>query len=150
VSRSLLALLLAFGVAACGGGGGGDEPEEHPATAMARVVQHELAGRRGDSFALLVREQRQIINRGLYVRCSPGNPIHDAKVVVLGVKDETFSVPGLGPTPTKAVRWQMTVPVPDEEPVELARTGHLIAQDGKWRWTLSADSFALLENGDCP
>jgi hypothetical protein len=149
VYRPLLALLLAFGVAGCGGGGGG-EPDEDPATAMARVVQHELAGRRDHSYGLLVREQRQIVNRGLYVRCSPGDPIRDAQVVVLGVEDETFTVPGLGPTETKAVRWQMTVPVPDEEPLKLARTGHLIAQDGKWRWTLSADSFALLEAGDCP
>jgi hypothetical protein len=149
VYRPLLALLLALAAVGCSGGGD-DEPEEHPATAMARVVQHELAGRRAHSFELLVREQRQIINRGLYERCSPGDPIHDAKVVVLGVKDETFTVPGLGPTPTKAVRWQMTVPVPDEEPLTLSRTGHLIAQDGKWRWTLSADSFALLEAGDCP
>ena len=117
---------------------------------MARVVQHELAGRRGYSWDLLVREQRKVIARGLYVRCSPGDPIRDAKVVVLGVKDETFTVPALGPTPTKAVRWRMTVPVPDDEPVTLARTGHLIAQDGKWRWTLSADSFALFEAGDCP
>ena len=50
----------------------------------------------------------------------------------------------------KAVRWRMTVPVPDEEPLTLSRTGHLIAQDGKWRWTLSADSFAVLEAGGCP
>jgi hypothetical protein len=149
VHRLLLALLLALAFAGCSGGDD-EEPDEHPATAMARVVQHELAGRRAHSFELLVREQRQIINRGLYVRCSPGDPIHDAKVVVLGVKDETFSVPALGPTATKAVHWQMTVPVPDADPVKLARTGHLIAQDGKWRWTLSADSFALLEAGDCP
>lgn len=117
---------------------------------MARVVQHELAGRRGHSWDLLVREQRDLINRGLYVRCSPGSPIHDAKVVVLGVTDETFTVPALGPTATKAVRWRMIVPVPDDEPLTLSRTGHLIAQDGKWRWTLSAESFAVLESGGCP
>jgi hypothetical protein len=148
VRRIVLALVLAFVAAGCGGGD--DEPEEHPAAAMARVVQHELAGRRGHSWDLLVREQRRVVARGLYVRCSPGEPIRDAKVVVLGVEDETFTVPALGPTATKAVRWRMTVPVPDDEPVTLSRTGHLIAQDGKWRWTLSADSFALFEAGDCP
>jgi hypothetical protein len=117
---------------------------------MVRIVQHELTGRRGDSWNLLVREQREVIDRRLYVRCSPGDPIHDAKVVALGVKDERFTVPALGETETKAVRWRMTVPVPEEEPVTLSRVGHLIAQDGAWRWTLSADSFALLEAGACP
>ena len=146
--RLLLALCLALLAAGCGGGE--DEPDDPPAAVMARVVHHELAGRRGHSWDLLVREQRRALNRGLYLRCSPGNPIRNATVVVLGVKDETFSVPELGPTATKAVRWQMTVPVPDEAPLTLARTGHLIAQDGEWRWTLSADSFALLESGSCP
>lgn len=146
--RSLAALALAALLAGCAGGD--SEPDEHPAAVMARVVQHELAGRRGDSWALLVREQRELIARGLYMRCSPGDPIRNAKVVVLGVADEDFTVPALGRTATKAVRWRMTVPVPDEEPLTLSRTGHLIAQDGKWRWTLSPDSFALLESGDCP
>ena len=148
--RTSAALAFLVLMAGCSGGDDESEPDEHPAAAMARVVQHELAGRRGPSWELLVREQRKLIDRALYMRCSPGDPIHDATVVVLGVKDETFTVPALGPTDTKAVRWRMTVPVPDEEPLTLSRTGHLIAQDGQWRWTLSADSFALLEAGACP
>jgi hypothetical protein len=137
-------------VTACSGGDGVAEPDEHPGEVMVRIVKHELAGRRGDSWNLLVREQGKVIDRGLYLRCSPGDPILDAEVVALGVKDERFTVPALGPTDTKAVRWRMTVPVPEEEPLTLSRTGHLIAQDGQWRWTLSADSFALLEAGACP
>jgi hypothetical protein len=142
-------LLLLLAVVAAGCGGGDSEPEQHPAEAMARVVRHELAGRREDSFRLLVEEQREAIDRALYLRCSPGAAVRDVRVVVLGVRDETFAVPALGSTETKAVRWQMTLQE-NGEPLTLARTGHLIEQDGEWRWTLSADSFALLENGECP
>lgn len=148
--RLLLALLAAAVAAGCAGGDDEPEPDENPAVAMARVVRHELAGRRAQSWNLLVREQREALDRSLYLRCSPGAPIDDVRVVVLGVTDEPFAVPALGRTDTKAVRWEMTVGAPDEDPLTLADTGHLIAQDGQWRWTLSADSFALLEAGNCP
>ncbi len=44
----------------------------------------------------------------------------------------------------------MTVPQPGMEPVTYDRTGHLIPQDGKWRWTLSPSSFASYRAGVCP
>jgi hypothetical protein len=140
-------------VAGCGfGGGGGDEalPGDDPGRAMVVLIRHELAGRLGHSWALLVREQRAIVDRALYVRCPNGLPIDDARVTVLGVSDEEFTVPALGKTQTKAVRWRMTIPQPGTQPLTYDRTGHLIAQDGKWRWTLSRASFASYRAGVCP
>ena len=125
-------------------------PAQDPGRAMVTLIRHELAGRLGDSWALLVREQREIVARGLYVRCLNGDPIHDAKVVVLGVHDEMHLVPALGRTQTKAVRWRMTIPQPGSEPVTFSRTGHLVAQDGRWRWTLSKSSFESYRAGVCP
>jgi hypothetical protein len=152
VSRLVVALALVALAAGCAGFGDDDgDPEESPARAMARVIRHELAGRLGSSWALLVREQREAVGRELYVSCRPGPAVDDADVTVLGVRDEVFSVPALGRTDTKAVRWRMTVRSPEEEePLVLSRTGHLIAQDGAWRWTLSEDSFAAFRAGACP
>ena len=151
LAGALAAVVL---VAGCGGLGSASEadslPRDDPGQAMITLIQHELAGRLGHSWALLVREQRAIVDRALYVRCPNGRPVADVEIVVLGVKDEDFTVPALGKTRTKAVRWRMTVPQPGMEPVTYDRTGHLIAQDGKWRWTLSPGSFASYRAGNCP
>jgi hypothetical protein len=151
LAGALAALVL---VAGCGGLGSGSDaesiPRDDPGQAMIVLLQHELAGRLAHSWALLVREQRAVVERSLYVRCSNGLPIDDAEIVVLGVSDEDFTVPALGKTRTKAVRWRMTVPQPGMEPVTYDRTGHLIAQDGKWRWTLSPTTFASYRAGVCP
>jgi hypothetical protein len=150
LAGALAAILL---VAGCGfGDDGGDDalPVDDPGRAMVLLIRHELAGRLGHSWALLVREQQAVVDRALYVRCPNGLPIDDARVTVLGVSDEEFTVPALGRTQTKAVRWRMTIPQPGTQPVTYDRTGHLIAQDGKWRWTLSRASFASYRAGVCP
>lgn len=153
--RPLLgAFATVLAVSGCGAGGGGSGgaavPAQDPGQAMVTLIRHELAGRLGQSWALLVREQRAIVDRALYVRCPNGLPIDDARVDVLGVSDEDFTVPALGKTRTKAVRWRMTVPQPGMTPVTYDRTGHLVAQDGEWRWTLSKSTFALYRAGVCP
>ena len=147
-------LAAAVALAGCGAGSGessgGPEPDQDPGQAMVTLIRHELAGRLGHSWALLVREQRAIVDRALYVRCPNGLPIADARIDVLGVTDEDFAIPALGTTRTKAVRWRMTVPQPGRTPLTYDRTGHLVAQDGKWRWTLSRSTFALYRAGVCP
>jgi hypothetical protein len=142
---ALLAVLLA--TAGCGGSGG---PAEEPGLAMQRLIKYELAGQLERSYAMLVREQRQIVSQALYVRCPPGPPIAGVTVLVLGVKDETIDVPALGRTKTKAVRWRMTLPDAQGDPITQSSTGHLIAQEGEWRWTLSASSFASFKQRVCP
>jgi hypothetical protein len=153
VKRLLAGAAAIVAVSGCGGSGGaGSEqlPGQDPGQAMVTLIQHELAGRLAHSWALLVREQRAVVARRLYIRCPNGLPIDDARVDVLGVSDEDFTVPALGKTRTKAVRWRMTVPQPGRTPVTYDQTGHLIAQDGKWRWTLSKATFASYRAGVCP
>ena len=150
----VVALAAAVALAGCGAtdGAPGSEPvpTQDPGQAMVTLIRHELAGRLGQSWALLVREQRAIVDRALYVRCPNGAPIADARIDVLGVSDEDFAVPAVGTIPTKAVRWRMTVPMPGSTPITYDRTGHLVAQDGEWRWTLSRSTFALYRAGVCP
>lgn len=143
-------VFVALLAAGCGAGRSGAAPAEDPSVAFARLVHHELAGRRDRSYDMLVREQRDIVPRALYVSCSPGASIDDADVQVIRVSDETFSVPELGQTLTKAIDWRLVVRPPNGDPITLARKGHLIAQDGQWRWTLSQKSFASFREGICP
>jgi hypothetical protein len=154
VKRALGVLATLVALSGCGSGGGGANgeslPQQDPGQAMVTLIQHELAGRLAHSWALLVREQRAVVTRALYMRCPNGLPIDDARIDVLDVSDEDFAVPVLGKTRTKAVRWRMTVPQPGSSPVVYDRTGHLIAQDGKWRWTLSQSTFASYRAGVCP
>jgi hypothetical protein len=151
VKRLLGAAAAAAALSGCSGTEADEPvPAEDPGRAMVSLIRHELAGRLGQSWALLVREQRQVVARGLYVRCPNGDPVRGARIVVLGVHDEMHHVPALGRTQTKAVRWRLTIPQPGSEPVTLSRTGHLVAQDGRWRWTLSPASFASLRGGNCP
>ena len=150
LAGAFAAIVLVAGCGSLGGGSDDAVPVDDPGQAMIVLIQHELAGRLGHSWALLVREQRAVVDRALYVRCPNGLPIDDAEIVVLGVTDEEFTVPALGRTLTKAVRWRMTVPQPGTDPVTYDRTGHLIAQDGKWRWTLSKQTFASYRAGVCP
>ena len=117
---------------------------------MIRLVHHEFAGRLSNSYAMLVREQRAAVDHDLYVKCKPGLPMTDVRVLVLGVTDESFDVPVLGTVDTKAVRYEMSVPGANGKPIRTVGTGHLIAQDGEWRWTLSRPSLSAFLAGVCP
>lgn len=117
---------------------------------MQRLVKYELAGQLDRSYSMLVRQQRAVVARKDYVRCRPGPAMSGITVLVLGVDDETINVPALGPTKTKAVHWRITVPDASGNDMTQSDTGHLIAQDGKWRWTLSPSSFESFKQRVCP
>jgi hypothetical protein len=142
--------LLAATLLAAGCGAEGGTPSEEPGRVMQRLIKYELAGRLEQSYAMLVRQQQAVVEKNLYVRCPPGPPISGVTVLVLGVSDETIEVPGLGRTKTKAVRWRMTLPDAQGNPLSQSDTGHLIAQDGHWRWTLSKSSFESFKQRVCP
>lgn len=149
----LLCLLAVLALAGCGSTAKPkpvSAPAEAPGSAMRRLVQYELAGELAASYAMLVREQRATVDHHLYVHCPPGLPRTDVRVLVLGVKDEEFDVPELGKVTTKAVRYEMSIPDADGKRMRVASTGHLIAQDGHWRWTLSPTSYSALLAGACP
>jgi hypothetical protein len=99
---------------------------------------------------MLVDEQQATVSHDLYVHCPPGLPRKDVKVLVLGVKDVRYTVPELGSVPTKAVRYEMSIPDANGQRMKVTSTGHLIAQKGEWRWTLSARSYSALLAGACP
>ena len=124
-------------------------PTEDPRAVMRSVIRNELTGNRGRSYERLVREQRKVVPRDFYRSCSPGAAIRlaDVKIGIVGVHDVVFEVPGLGRTKTKAVHYRILFraggpPIDD--------TGHLIAQEGRWHWTLSAESFSSFRQGFCP
>jgi hypothetical protein len=154
--RVLLVALAAFlgttGLTGCGASSASSAvtPGEDPGKAMIRLVRHELAGRLRLSYAMLIREQRLAVDRGLYVRCKPGLPTEAGHVAILGVKDEVFNVPLLGKVKTKAVRYAMSVPDAGGKRIKIVSKGHLIAPEGHWRWTLSQRSLSALLAGACP
>jgi hypothetical protein len=125
-------------------------PGEDPGKAMVRLVQHEFAGRLNSSYAMLIREQREAVDHDLYLKCKPGLPTSGVRVLVLGVQDELFNVPVLGKVDTKAVRYEMSVPDAGGKRIKIVDKGHLIAQEGKWRWTLSERSLSAFLAGACP
>jgi hypothetical protein len=151
--RTALGVLAAACVlAGCGGSGSSDAatPDEAPGRAMVRLVQHELQGQRDSSYAMLVNEQRKEIDHDLYVGCAPGLPRDDVRVLILGVRDQMFDVPTLGRVETKAVTYEMSIPDAKGDRMRVTDTGHLVAQDGQWRWTLSRRSLSALLAGACP
>src|SRR2546422_230937 len=97
-----------------------------------------------------VQQQRAANNPRLYVHLLPRPSTTPRKVEIVGVKDEVFDVPALGTVPTKAVRFEMSGVGADGKRIMVPDTGHLIAQDGQWRWTLSRRSFSALLAGACP
>ncbi len=151
--RWRVVLVAAVGVlAGCGGNEstGQATPSEKPGQAMVRLVQHELNGRLESSYAMLVNEQRKAVDHDLYVHCPAGAPRNDVRVLVLGVKDELYDVPALGKTDTKAVSYEMSIPDARGNRMTVTDTGHLIAEAGEWRWTLSQRSLSALLVGACP
>jgi hypothetical protein len=151
--RWSVVLVAAVGVlAGCGGNDstGQATPSEKPGQAMVRLVQHELNGRLESSYAMLVDEQRKAVDHDLYVHCPAGPPRNDVRVLILGVKDEQYNVPALGKIDTKAVRYEMSIPDARGQRMTIADTGHLIAEEGEWRWTLSQRSLSALLVGACP
>ena len=145
---ALAPLLGAVALAAGCGGSSNATPSEDPAVVMKTLIRHELAGERDQSYAMLVSEQRSVVSPQLYRSCSPGEAMNpgDVAVRILGVSDTTFAVPGRGQTAAKAVKYR--IDLHDGNPIE--DTGHLIAEEGHWRWTLSPQSFAAMSKGNCP
>jgi len=142
------AAALVVALTACGSDAA-KPPTEDPGAVMRSVIRNELAGHRGSSYERLVGEQRKVVSRDFYRSCSPGAAMKlaDVKVRIVGVHDELFKVPGLGTTKTKAVHYRILFhgggpPIDD--------TGHLIAQEGRWHWTLSTASFTSFRQGYCP
>jgi len=133
-------------VAGCGGGSAAS-PKEDPAQVMKAVVSHELSGEQAFTYKLLVREQRKVVSASLYKSCSPGPKMNGVSVAVLGVRDESYQVPGLGQAKTKAVKYKIDF---HDGGDPIVSTGHLIAQEGHWRWTLSPASFDSFSSGSCP
>jgi len=146
--RRLLPILVLLALAGCGGNSSSGPPED-PGAAMTRIIRLELSGQRDLSYQLLIREERRLVDRRLYRACAPGPKVHDATIEVRGVRDETAVVPVIGRTKTKAVSWRLTVKEAGS-PVTVSNVGHLIAQDGHWHWTLTAESLKLLRAGLCP
>jgi hypothetical protein len=151
--RPGLVLLAAVGIlAGCGSGGGSTAatPNDTPGRAMVRLVQHELNGRLESSYAMLVKEQRTAVDRDLYVHCPAGPPRDDVRVLVLRVRDQLYNVPAVGKIDTKAVTYEMSIPDARGNRMTVADTGHLVLQEGEWRWTLSQRSLSALLVGACP
>ena len=151
--RPALVLLAAtLALAGCGASGSSNAamPDEAPGHAMVRLVQHELQGRLASSYAMLVKEQRKEVDHDLYVRCPPGLPRDDVRVLILGVRDQMFDVPAIGRVATKAVTYEMSIPDAKGDRMRITDTGHLVAQEGQWRWTLSQRSLSALLAGACP
>lgn len=136
-------------LAGSGGGSSSATPKEDPGQVMKAVVSDELSGEQAVTYKLLVREQRKLVSAKLYSSCPPGMPMQasDASVAVITVKDESYSVPALGQTKTKAVKYEIDF---HDGGDPIVSTGHLIAQDGHWRWTLSPKSFSSFSSGSCP
>ncbi len=134
---------------AAGCGGSSAAPTQDPGQVMKAVIRHEFAGERALSYAMLVREQRKVVTVRFYRSCSPGPSLRksDVDVGILGVRDEVFAVPGLGRTKTKAVSYRIDF---HDGSQPITDTGHLIAEEGHWRWTLSASSFASFAKGSSP
>ena len=150
--RTFVLFAAAFVLAGCGASGSSDgaAPDEAPGKAMVRLVQHEFHGQLGNSYAMLVNEQRKEVDRDLYVQCTPSPPRDDVRVLILGVRDQMFDVPAIGRVATKAVTYEMSIPDAKGHRVRTTDTGHLVAQEGRWRWTLSQRSLSALLAGACP
>jgi hypothetical protein len=153
VKRTLAALAVVAGVVAvasgCGSSSAAQAPTEDPGQVMKDVIRHELSGERNLSYGMLVSEQRKLVPARFYRSCSPGASIRKSAVDVgiLGVHDQVFAVPALGKTKTKAVSYRIDF---HDGSQPITDTGHLIAQEGHWRWTLSASSLDSLTKGSYP
>jgi hypothetical protein len=152
VTRRLAAagvVAAAIAVAAGCGGSSSAAPKEDPAQVMRAVITHELYGQQAYTYRLLVREQRKVVSARLYASCVPGAKAQPSNfaVAILGVHDESFTVPAIGKTKTKAVDYRIDL---HDGADPIVSTGHLIAQDGHWRWTLSSASFNSFSSGSCP
>src|SRR5262249_11819459 len=128
--RALVLFAAAFMLAGSGATSSSDasSPPESPGRAMGRLAQHVRRRQRANSYARLVKEKRKAVGHGLFVRCAPGRPREDVRVLILGVRDEMFDVPAIGRVPTKAVTYEMSIPGAKGDRMRTTDTGHLVAQ----------------------
>ena len=69
---------------------------------------------------------------------------------MLRTREEDWQVPGDdGTRDSTAVTYRITVSL-GGDPERITGTGHLLAEDGAWRWILNDRDFKAYRAGRCP
>ena len=94
-----------------------------------------------------------MVTRQRYVACERNAPEFPGQfdgVEVLRTREEDWQVPGGdGARESTAVTYRITVSL-GGDPERISGTGHLLAEDGAWRWILNDRDFKAYQAGRCP
>jgi hypothetical protein len=152
------AAAAALSVWLAGGGGGSStaaaQPGGDPVVFLRGIVRGIAANDYERVWPTLHPAQQRVATRQAYVRCEHLTPIagHLDWIRVVRAADERISIPGdKGFVVSKAVTFRLRLSEPALDTfVDVTKTVHAVAVDGRWRWILSPRRFAIYNSGTCP
>ena len=149
----LLAVLAAVAAVVAGGCGGAREPSQQPVEFLESLFGHLYRGEHGRAWESLLGSHQDVVTRQRYVACERNAPAFPGRfegVEVLRTSDEDWQVAGDAEArESTAVTYRITVSL-GGEPERFTGTGHLVAEDGAWRWVLNTRDFKAYRAGRCP
>ena len=149
----ILAVLAASAAVAVSGCSGSTTPDQQPVEFLEALFGQLYRGEHGAAWESLSREHQSVVTRQRYVACernAPDFPGQFEGVEVLRTREEDWHVPGDdGERESTAVTYRITVSL-GGDPERITGTGHLLAEDGSWRWILNDRDFKAYQAGRCP
>lgn len=149
----VLAVLAASAAVAAAGCGGSNTPEQQPVEFLEALFGQLYRGEHAAAWESLYGAHQHVVTRRRYVTCernAPDFPGQFEGVEVLRTREEDWQVPGDdGKRESTAVTYRITVSL-GGDPERITGTGHLLAEDGAWRWILNDRDFKAYQAGRCP
>ena len=149
--RILAALAVSAAVAVSGCGV--DPPEQQPVEFLEALFGQLYRGEHAAAWDTLYGAHQDVVTRQRYAACERNAPAFPGRfegVEVLRTSEEDWHVPGdAEERESTAVRYRITVSLAGE-PERITGTGHLLAEDGAWRWILNDRDFKAYQAGRCP
>jgi hypothetical protein len=95
---------------------------------------------------------KAVAPRWQYVQCERRSPVPGAiaSLRIVGSRNERVLVAGVGRVPGRAVTFRLVLRDPAYGSVTVTHTAHVVAVNGRWRWILTPERYALYRAGCDP
>jgi hypothetical protein len=129
-----------------------EPPQASPVAFLERVITQVVDNDYGQAWQTLHPAHQRVAPLREYVRCEERSPIPGrvTAIDVVGVRNESLRIAGAAPVDTKAVSLRITISnLATGQREAVPATLHAVSVDGRWRWVLPQQRYALYRANAC-
>ena len=127
-------------------------PAASPVAFLEQLVAQVVDNDYGQAWRTLHPAHQQVAPLREYIRCEERSPIPGrlAAIDIVGVRDEHLRIAGAAPVDSKAVSLRITISnLATGQREAVATTFHAVPVEGRWRWVLPQQRYALYRANAC-